>query len=126
MPSRNTWALVVSTILFLAFASFSCGNVEPETLEATLARAANVTTVKYELIPSGSTEVTKVWVKGSKWRIELPPKVPLTVNSRVAQGYFVDTEAQTCFIWYTPGNIVEEAFYKTAGNVVQFSSAMTS
>ena len=136
MLSKYKRAFCLGALIFLVLPIVSCSKDKLETLSVSeiLAQAASVTTVKYELTMQGSSAVTKVWVKGSKWRIELPQQVPPTVpptspgeivSSRVAQGYFVDTEAKICSIWYTPGNVVEEASYSHAGlDVLDWVSAM--
>jgi outer membrane lipoprotein-sorting protein len=93
------------------FPALACSKAETETINLSeiLAQAASVTEVKYEFTmtrPDLSASIADVWVKGSKWRIEY---------TSIGQGYFVDTEAETCYVWYTPENILKESSYPYVG-----------
>ena len=128
---------LLSTIIFLllvlaGYPSLACSKAETETLNLSeiLAQAASVTRAKYEFTmtrPDLSASIAEVWVKGSKWRIEMPPQdipTPTTPGSwvSVTVGYFVDTEAETCFSWDQNGEVGESSYPYACLDVLDYVS----
>ncbi len=118
--------LVISVVMLLALPIVACRKAAPETLSEILARAANVTLVKYDWVMTSpeSSQINKVWVKGNKWRVEHPQQGQTVEGTISAQGYLIDTDANTVYIWYSPGNIIEKSVI-APGEVTDFVSAMT-
>ena len=117
------WFIVIGMVMLLALPGFACKKAAPETLSETLARAANVTLVKYDMVmtsPQG-TQTTKVWVKGNMWRIELPwfgqtvsavepPRQGGTVETARNQGYLIDTSANIVYALYSQYSSTPEKY----------------
>jgi hypothetical protein len=135
---EKTFNFLVAGVIFLLLAlagypSLACSKAEPETINIReiLAQAASVTEVKYEfkMTAQGSSAGTfKIWMKGSKWRIEMPPSqdipTPTTPGSWVSitAGYFVDTEAETCFSWDQNGEVGESSYPYACLDVLDYVS----
>jgi outer membrane lipoprotein-sorting protein len=111
MLSKYKSVIYIGILVFVVLSMVACGKAKLETvnLSEILAQAASVTEVKYQHKMTSQSLSTgtsaEIWLKGSKWRTELP----------LGQGYFVDTEAKTCFTWYPPENVLREAAYAAAG-----------
>jgi hypothetical protein len=126
-----TGFMVFLLLVLAGYPTLACSKAEPETLSVgeILAEAASVTTAKYEfkLTRQVSSTVFKVWVKGSKWRIEMPPQdisTPTTPGSwvNVTVGYFADTEAETCFSWDQNREVGESSYPYACLDVLDYVS----
>ncbi len=154
--------MLTATIMALALLSalVACGGPEPtstatpaatatptpETLSEVLERAANVTLAKFDWVTTtaqGTTQTTKFWVKGNRWRIELPqlgppplatppPHPEGTTETRVIRGYLIDTDANIVYALYslyspsgTYGYIVEKSPLIDPHEVLDFSTPMS-
>jgi len=117
---KSRLPIFVAVVILLAIPSAACSKTTPETVEDILSQAADVKLVKYDCIfpgPTG-TQITKVWVKENKMRVEL------TSEGQTVQTYLLDMETGTVYMWHSPENIPQELGIAT-GEVSDFVSAMT-
>ena len=124
MNTKTVRFIIIVVVMLLTVLIVSCNKAAPETLSETLARASSVSLVKYDCVITGrdSTGISrggidaKVWVKGNKMRVEL------TRPEGTMEGYLIDRNAHTMYVWYPPEDALKKI--ENAWEIPNFTSAV--